>query len=201
MPYFECDARACEHLAGRDPLLGGAITRIGPLRRELRPDLFAALADSIVSQQISGRAADAVLARLTAFLGEITPEAVVAVSDEALRGCGMSLRKAGYLKGAAEAFRSGAVDPEALRRAGDGEVAEALTALRGVGAWTAEMLLIFSLGRPDVLSFGDFGIRKGISLLHGHERVDRPLFERYRALYSPYGTAASLYLWAVAGGA
>lgn len=200
MPYFECDARVRAYLTERDPALGGAIARVGPLRRELEPDLFAALADSIISQQISGRAAETVLARLTDFLGAVTPEAVAAVSNEALRGCGMSLRKAEYLKGAAGSFLSGVVDPAALRSAGDEEVVRALTALRGVGVWTAEMLLIFSLGRPDVLSFGDFGIRRALSRLHGHESVDRALFERYRALYSPYGTAASLYLWAVTGG-
>ena len=90
---------------------------------------------------------------------------------------------------------SGEFDIAELKSLPDNEVIKRLITLRGVGVWTAEMLLIFSLERSDVLSFGDFGIRRGICRLHGHETLDKETFENYRRLYSPYGTVASFYLW------
>ena len=83
----------------------------------------------------------------------------------------------------------------------DDEVIRALSSLKGVGAWTAEMLLIFTLRRPDILSFGDLGIQRGLRMLYRHKKIDRKRFERYKKRYSPYASTASLYLWAIAGGA
>ena len=197
--YLEYGEREREYLRRRDPALGRWIDRLGEVRREMMPDLFEALCHSIAGQQISSKAHAAVWEKLKTRLGEVTPETVAAAPEQALRGAGLSGRKAGYLKTAADRVLSGELDLGKLREKSDREVAEQLCLLPGVGQWTAEMLLIFSLGRPDVLSFGDFGIRKGLSMVHPRTEINRENFEKYRKRYSPYGSTASLYLWAVAG--
>lgn len=162
---------------------------------ECHDDLFPALFEAIVSQQLSGKAAAAIYGKLQTLLGEITAERLRAVSIEDLRGCGLSARKAEYLHGIAAAVLAGAIDFDRLARSDDATVIAELIKLKGVGVWTAEMLLIFTLGRKDVLSCRDLGIRRGIMLLNRLESLEESDFEFYRRRYSPYGTLASLYLW------
>ena len=187
-----------DYLTARDPVLGEAIRRIGPIEREVIPNLFTALVNSIAGQQISGKALATVWARLCDRLGEVTPETVLAAGEGGLRGCGLSGRKAGYMLSAARAVQDGTLAIHSLVDKSDDEVIKTLTALPGVGRWTAEMLLIFSLERPDVLAFDDFGIRKGMCRLYGLDELTRAQFEQYRARYSPYATVAGLYLWEIA---
>ena len=187
-----------DYLTARDPVLGEAIRRIGPIEREVIPNLFTALVNSIAGQQISGKALATVWARLCDRLGEVTPETVLAAGEDGLRGCGLSGRKAGYMLSAARAVQDGTLAIHSLVDKSDDEVIKTLTALPGVGRWTAEMLLIFSLERPDVLAFDDFGIRKGMCRLYGLDALTRAQFEQYRARYSPYATVAGLYLWEIA---
>ena len=187
-----------DYLTARDPVLGQAIRRIGPIEREVIPNLFTALVNSIAGQQISGKALATVWARLCDRLGEITPETVLAAGEDGLRGCGLSGRKASYMLSAARAVQDGTLPIHSLVDKSDEEVIKTLTALPGVGRWTAEMLLIFSLERPDVLAFDDFGIRKGMCRLYGLDELTRAQFEQYRARYSPYATVAGLYLWEIA---
>lgn len=187
-----------EYLISRDQVLGTAIQRIGHIERAVIPELFAALINSIAGQQISGKALATVWARLCERLGEITPETVLAAGEEGLRACGLSGRKAGYMLAAARAVQDGTLPIHSLVDKSDEEIIKTLTALPGVGRWTAEMLLIFSLERPDVLAFDDFGIRKGLCRLYGLEELTRAQFEQYRARYSPYATVAGLYLWEIA---
>ena len=186
------------YLAARDPVLGAAIARIGQIERAVIPDLFEALVFNIVGQQISSKALETVWARVREAVGGITPQRILAAGEERLRGCGLSGRKAGYMLGAAQAAVSGAVDFAGLADKPDEDVVRELTALSGVGRWTAEMLLIFSLCRPDVLSYDDFGIRKGLCRLHGLENISRADFAAYRERYKPYGTVAAFYLWEIA---
>jgi len=162
---------------------------------ECHDDLFPALFEAIVSQQLSGKAAAAIYGKLQTLLGEITAERLRAASTEALRGCGLSARKAEYLHGIAAAVLNGSIDFDRLARSDDATVIAELVKLKGVGVWTAEMLLIFTLGRKDVLSCRDLGIRRGIMLLNRLESLEESDFEFYRRRYSPYGTLASLYLW------
>jgi len=196
--YFVYGQKEIEHLKRQDQVLGAAIDRIGMIKRAVIPDPFTALISSVVSQQISGKAAETVWKRLENLLGEITPEAIAEADLEAIQKCGISMRKAEYIKGIAAAAVSGRVDFNNLHTLSDQDVIKKLTALRGVGVWTAEMLLIFSLCRPDVVSFHDLGIRRGMMYLYGLNELSRQTFERYRRRYSPYGTVASLYLWALA---
>lgn len=200
MEYFQYGADETEYLKKRDKKLGEAIERIGPIERPVMPDVFTALVNSVAGQQISGKALATVWGRMLLLMGEITPEAVAARSLFEIQQCGMSMKKAGYIKNIADAVQSGALDIEALKHLPDAEVIAALSALNGIGVWTAEMLLIFSLQRPDVLSWGDLGIRRGIMTLYRHKELKKERFERYKKRYSPYGTVASLYLWEIAAG-
>lgn len=192
---FEYSDKEIDYLKRKDKKLGAAIDRIGMIQREVIPDPFTALISSIVSQQIAKKAAETVWTRLNLKLGTITPESIERASLEDIQTCGMSNRKAGYIKGIAEAAISRQVDFSALHALSDQEIILKLSALSGVGVWTAEMLLIFSFNRPNVLSYNDLAIRRGMMNLYGLKDLPKDKFERYRARYSPYCSVASLYLW------
>ena len=167
MQFFEYGYTEIEHLKRRDKKLGEAIDRIGMLQREIKPDPLTALISSIVSQQISKKAAETVWNRLSILVGRITPENIAKVSQDEIQSCGMSARKAGYIQGIANAAASGMVNFDTLHMLRDEEIVKTLSSLNGVGVWTAEMLLIFSLCRPDVVSYGDLAIRRGMMTLYG----------------------------------
>lgn len=194
--YFEYGDEELEYLKARDPKLGAAIDAIGHVQREMdEADLFCSVVHQIVGQQISGAALVTVWARLVELLGEVTPQAVDAFSLEEIQSCGMTYKKAEYIKGFAGKVLSGEFDLDAVEHMDDAEAIRALSALPGIGEWTAEMLLLFCLGRPDVLSFGDLAIHRGMRALYHHRKVTRQMFEKYRRRYSPYGSVASIYLW------
>lgn len=199
--YFEYGDEEIAYLSARDPKMAEAIAAIGPLQREVYPDLFSALVNSIVGQQISTKAHATVWSRMLEAFGDITPEVMVACSDEELQRVGITFRKAGYIKGAAQRVLAGEVDLAALATLPDDEVCRELSSLPGVGTWTAEMLMTFSMQRPDIMSYGDLGIQRGLRMLHHHRRITPELFAKYSRRYSPYGTVASLYLWEIAAGA
>lgn len=199
--YFVYGQKEIDGLSRKDKRLAAVIERIGPIQREVRPDLFDALMHAIVGQQIAAKAQQTIWARLEQALGRVSPESIDNADTAALQGVGLSFRKVGYMKAAARKVLLGALDVEALRRMNDANLCAALRVLDGVGVWTAEMLMLFSLQRPDVFSFGDFAIHRGLRMLYRHKVVGRERFEVYRRRYSPYGSVASLYLWALAGGA
>lgn len=189
------------YLAAKDKKLGEVINKLGFIERGVIPDLFEALVNSIAGQQISSKALETVWGRITERLCPITPEHFCALSEEEIRDCGLSARKAGYIKSAAQRFADGSLNVEELKSLPDDELIKQLTALNGIGKWSAEMLMLFSLERMDVLSYGDFGIRRGLRMLYHHREITPVLFERYRKRYSPYGSVASVYLWAISAGA
>ena len=195
MEIFDCTSDELTALRVKDKKLAAVIDQIGIIERPINSDVFAALIQSIVSQQISAAAALTVGNRLSALCGKITPSKISVLDIDEIQRCGMSARKAGYIKAAAQAAQAGQLDFSALPKLPDEQVIEQLTALPGVGVWTAEMLLIFSLQRRDVLSFGDLAIRRGLCRLYGHREITKELFARYKRRYSPYGSIASLYLW------
>ncbi len=197
MELFTYGRTELEHLRKKDRRLGYAIDEIGPIEREVIPDPFTALVHTIVGQQISSRAAAAIWNRLQEQLGGIRPETIAAASIEELRRCGLSARKAGYIRGIGAAVTQGELDLAGLAALSDEDVIGRLTALPGIGRWTAEMYLLFSLRRPDVVSWSDLAIRRGMMNLYGLATLSRDEFDRYRRRYSPYGSVASLYLWAV----
>ena len=134
-------------------------------------------------------------------LGEITPEVVLSLSRETLQAFGITFKKVDYIREAAQKIASDEFDIHALRTMDDADVCTRLSALDGIGVWSAEMLMLFSMQRPNVLSYGDLAIQRGLRMVYHHRKIDRKLFEKYRRKFSPYCSVASLYLWAVAGGA
>ncbi|MCL2579428.1 MAG: DNA-3-methyladenine glycosylase [Oscillospiraceae bacterium] len=197
MDIFTYTQDELDRLSRKDKKLAAVIKEVGRIERPVNKDIFAALIDSIVSQQISGKAAETVWKRLLTFLGEITPETIQSTPIEEIQKCGMSMRKAEYIKSTAAAAFDGRLEIGRLQAMSDEQVIEHLSALPGIGVWTAEMLLIFSLERRDVLSYGDLAIRRGICKLYGHKELDRARFARYQKRYSPFGSIASLYLWRI----
>jgi len=197
MKLFSYGKAEIDHLKSRDKKLGRAIDRIGMIERQVIPELFEALVHSVVAQQISSKAAATVWGRLCGNLLDITPNQVASADVADIQQCGLSMRKARYIKGIGEATVSGDLDLAGLREMPDAQVIERLSSLSGIGVWTAEMLLIFSLCRPDVVSWGDLAIRRGMMNLYGLKDLSKKQFDRFRKRYSPCGSVASLYLWAL----
>ena len=200
MKRFQVTQEEAESLCRKVPEFRRIVSQTELPSFERCEDLFVALVQSIVFQQLAIKAAEAIFARVENLLGAITAENLLAAPEDALRSCGLSARKTAYLRGIAEARQSGSIDFAALAEKSDAEVTSQLVQLKGVGVWTAEMLLIFSLGRPDVLSFNDLGIRRGIMMLEGLDGLTPDDFDRFRRRCSPHGTAASLYLWRIKDG-
>ena len=184
------------YLKSRDKKLALAIDELGMIRREVRTDHFEALAMSIVSQQISRKAADSIWNRLKDKFSAVSAPIFANADLDDLHKCGISLRKAGYIKGIAEAVMNKVIDFDEFTSMGDDEIIKKLSSLPGIGIWTAEMFLIFSMCRMDVVSWGDLAIRRGMINLYGLKELTREQFEKYRKRYSPYGSVASLYIWA-----
>ena len=182
-------------LKKKDKKLAKAMDEIGEIKREINPDLFESLVNNIVGQQISMKAQDTIWKRFLDHFSAITPENIYNASLEEIQSLGISMRKATYIHKAAEKVHSGELDIHKLWEMSDEDVSKTLVSLDGIGLWTAEMLMIFSMGRKDILSFGDLAIRRGMMNLYGHKEITKERFEKYRKRYSPYGTLASMYLW------
>jgi DNA-3-methyladenine glycosylase II len=193
-PYGQTEIK---YLKSRDKKLGAAIDAIGIIKREIMPDLFASLVKSIVFQRISRKAARTVWGRLCEKFKEITPDRIARFTIEDMRQCGLPLTKARSIKTISDLLLGGELDFAKIRIMPDQEIIKILSSLPGIGIWTAEMLLIFSLCRPDIVSWGDFAIRRGMMKLYGLNKLTREQFDRYRKRYSPCGSVASLYLWAL----
>ena len=189
------------YLKSRDRALGAAIDAIGRVEREVDGDLFSSVVHHIVGQQISTKAQATIWRRMQENLGHVEAASVLRAGLAGLQALGMSFRKAEYILDFANKVQRGEFDLQAVAHLPDDAAIRALASLRGVGVWTAEMILLFCLQRPDVLSYDDLAIQRGMRMLYHHRAIDRRLFEKYRRRYSPYGSVASLYLWAVAGGA
>jgi len=194
---------AVEHLRSADDTLRELIDSIGPLDMEARmrgrpTDPYGALLRSIVGQQLSTKAARTIYERLIAIFGDRppTPQELLDADPEEVRAAGLSRPKVSYLRSLAEHVLSGDLELERLDELSDEDVAREITGVKGLGQWTADMFLIFHLGRPDVLPVGDLGVRRAVERAYGLEIIPRPedleaLGERWR----PYRSLASLYLW------
>ncbi|MCR4725227.1 MAG: DNA-3-methyladenine glycosylase 2 family protein [Clostridia bacterium] len=201
MAVFEYGSKEIEYLKAKDKKLGAVIDRIGHIDRPVDTDLFESVVHQIVGQQISTKAQQTIWHRMTAFLGDVTPAAIAAASADELQQLGLTFRKVDYMQDFARKVLDGSFDLDAVQHMSDEDAIAALASLRGIGVWTAEMLLLFCLQRPDVLSYGDLAILRGMRMVYRHRKIDKPLFEKVRRRLSPCGSVASLYFWAVAGGA
>jgi DNA-3-methyladenine glycosylase II len=192
---------AVRHLRAADKTLARLMERAGPFTMEIRKlhDPFEALARNIIYQQLHGNAAAAIHARVLALFGgvKLRPEDILGAPDEPLRGAGLSGSKLAALRDLAAKTVDGTVPTLAsLRRMADEEIVERLTQVRGIGRWTVEMLLMFRLGRPDVLPVGDFAVRKGFALAYGLAESPKPKeLAEYGERWRPYRSVASWYMW------
>ena len=195
---------ATEELAGRDPVLARLVAAAGPCQLDGRRELshFGSLCRSITFQQLAGRAAATIFGRFVAAATgggeavELTPEGVLACSEESLRAAGLSAAKTRSIRALAERAASGELPLHDVHDIGDEELIERLSAVPGIGRWTAEMFLIFQLGRPDVWPVDDLGVRNGFALAHGLRRA--PTSKQLEAegeRYRPYRTTAAWYCW------
>ena len=134
-------------------------------------------------------------------LGKVNAETILSADISSLQSFGMTFRKAEYISDFARKVHDGTVDLDAVCQMSDEDAIRELSSLKGIGVWTAEMILLFCMQRQDVLSCDDLAIQRGLRMVYHHRKIDRGLFEKYRRRFSPYGSVASLYLWAVSGGA
>lgn len=192
---------AVKHLARADKVLAALIKRAGPFALKTRHihNPFEALARNIVFQQLHGSAAEAIHRRVVELFGggRLRPQDVLGAADEILRGVGLSGAKTAALKDLAAKTLDGTVPTLArLKRMDDEEIVERLTQVRGIGRWTVEMLLMFRLGRPDVLPVGDFAVRKGFMVAYGLDEMPKPkALELHAECWRPYRSVASWYMW------
>ena len=198
--YFEYGEKEKQWLRSRDPVLSAAMDEIGHVHREVQPDLFKALINSIVGQQISTKAHVTIWNRMQERFAPITPENFENLRAEDIQTCGISMRKALYIKSIADAVSDGGLDLTLLPAMTDAEISASLVQLKGIGLWTAEMLMIFSMNRLNVLSYGDLAIHRGLRMLYRHREITPALFAKYQRRFHPYNSVASLYLWQIASG-
>jgi DNA-3-methyladenine glycosylase II len=192
--------KAVNHLRRVDPVMAGVIDAVGPCRFKATSDLthFEAVARSIIYQQLSGKAAGTIHGRFVSLFEGGRPHAagLASLPDEAFRSAGISRQKLGYLRDLAARVEAGAVPIDTLHDLPDDEVIRHLTSVKGVGVWTAQMFLMFRLGRPDVLPDLDLGIRKGIQQAYRLRKLpDAKKVHTIGARWAPYRTIASWYLW------
>lgn len=199
--FFPYGDKEVDYLKSRDKKLARVIDQIGHIYRKGDDDLFTAVVHHIIGQQISSKAQKSIWRNINNRLGVINEGTIIDLGREELQGFGITWRKADYILDFACKVKNKEFDLGKIPSMTDGEALEYLSSLKGVGIWTAEMILLFCLKRPDILSFGDLAIVRGIRMVYGHREVPKERFERYRKRFSPHCSVASLYFWAVAGGA
>lgn len=183
-----------------DPRLGEIFGKYKPAIIRPHKNYFESLADAIMSQQLSGKAADTLIKRFKALFPKVefpSPKQVLAKSDTELRSVGVSSAKASYLKNLAQAFEDKTLNFRNIDKKTDEEIITMLVSVKGIGRWTVEMFLIFTLGRPDVFSFGDLGLRNAVKKVYGLRQDPSPVkLKQLSVRWQPYRSTASLYLWA-----
>jgi len=189
--------KAINHLKNSDPVLRAIIERIGPCRIEYGPPEFHSLAEAIIYQQLNGKAAVTIFNRFADLAGKpLTPEGIVKLTDQQMRSVGLSKQKTSYLRDMAERAMSGRLDFTKLHEHSDDEIIQHLTQVKGVGVWTAQMFLMFTLKRPNILPTGDFGVQMAIKKHYKKRKMPKPaLMEKIARPWEPYRSIACWYLW------
>lgn len=222
LTYFAYSDVELDSLKAKDTRLAGAIEKIGRIRREVDSDLIASVVHHIIAQQISTKAQESIWARFCERFGtkenmkqkarNLTPksklniESLIRAGSDNLRTCGVSARKAEYIIDFARKVQAHEFDIERVKQMSDKEAIDELVKLRGIGVWTAEMILLFCLQRKDIVSYDDLALQRALKLLYGingegkQGKIPKEIFAKYRAKFSPYGSIASLYLWEISSG-
>ena len=199
--HFEYGEKEISYLKSKDAKLAEVIDTLGFVEREIDTDLFSAVVHHIIGQQISTKAQASIWQRMQNSLGQVNTETILSAGVSNLQAMGISFRKAEYITDFARKVYTDEFNIEAVGQMSDADAISALSSLKGIGVWTAEMILLFCMQRPDIFSYDDLAIQRGLRMVYHHRRIDRKLFEKYRRKFSPYCSVASLYLWAVSGGA
>ena len=199
--YFEYGETEISYLWSKDKRLAEVIDQIGMIKREIDPDLFSSVVHHIIGQQISTKAQATIWQRMKDALGEVNAETILATDISKLQSLGMTFRKVEYIMDFARKVHDGTFNLEAVWQMSDEDAIRELSSLKGIGVWTAEMILLFCMQRPNIFSYDDLAIQRGLRMVYHHREIDKKRFERYRKRFSPYCSVASLYLWAVSGGA
>jgi len=195
---FEVYQREIDYLKNKDQRMKDLINYIGEINREYNPNPFIALINSIVYQQLSSKAAASIWTKLNNQIHKLNPKNIASAKNSSLKQCGLSQRKIDYLKNVAEAVNKNELELSKLDQMTDQEIIDQLVKIKGIGTWTAEMFLIFSLARRNVISYNDLGIRKGLQwFLALRSEPTEKQFENFKSRFSPFNTAASFYLWEV----
>jgi len=189
--------KALLHLKSCDPILRGIIERVGPFRMEYGLPGFHSLAEAIVYQQLNGKAALTIFRRFAEAAGDpLTPDGILKLSDAQMRRVGLSKQKSAYLRDLAAKTAAGVLDFPKLLDLPDNEVIEHLTQVKGIGVWTAQMFLMFTLKRPDILPTGDYGVQAAIKKHYRKRKWPKPKdMEKIARAWTPYRSVACWYLW------
>jgi DNA-3-methyladenine glycosylase II len=189
--------KALNHLRKCDPVLSAIIEKVGPFRMQYGLPEFASIAEAIVYQQLHGKAAETIFKRFTALTGEpLTPAGILKLSDEQLRGAGLSKQKSSYLKDLAAKTASGLLNFSEIDKLSDEDVIQHLTQVKGIGVWTAHMFLIFSLRRPNVLPTGDYGVQMALKRHYKKRKLPKAKdMEKIARAWEPYRSVACWYMW------
>ena len=185
----------------KDPVIAKLAAKYGPIKSLPSQDIFADLVESIVSQQLSGKAASTIFSRVAKLLKTVTPKNLLATSDQSLRNCGLSWSKVSYVKDLALKSKAGTLHLLRLDNLSDEEVINHLVAVKGIGRWTAEMILMFSLSRPDILPLDDLGIQNAMIRLYNLQHLRtmnsklKTRMQEIASLWRPHRTLACRYLW------
>lgn len=194
------ESRAMQHLQAVDPILGAVIEKSKLSKVKPRTNYFQSLVEEIISQQLSGRVADVITERFIGLFDNApfpTPDSILARSDEELRKAGLSYQKISYIKNVSRAVSAGELDFKKFPALTDEEIIASLTQIKGIGRWTAEMFLMFTLGREDIFSYGDLGLKNAMQRIYGFRKhPSKKTAERISKKWHPHRTLACRYLWA-----
>lgn len=199
--YFDYGDIETEYLKSKDSRLGDAIEKIGHIYRTVDGDLFSSVVHNIIGQQISMKAQQTIWQRMNDTLVTVNADTIGSASIDELQSLGMTFRKAEYIKDFSQKILNGEFNLEAVENMSDEDAIATLASLKGIGVWTAEMILLFCLQRTNILSYDDLAIQRGMRMVYHHRKIDKKLFEKYRKRLSLYCSVASLYFWAISGGA
>ena len=188
--YFKYSKRELDYLSQKDKKLEMVINEVGFIKRKINPNLYLSIIESIISQQISTKAQKTILSRFYARFPNITPEIISNLKEEELQNIGISLRKASYIIGFSKDIVKKTIDLDNLENKTDQEIISILSSIKGIGKWTAEMTLIFSLSRPNILSYNDLGIKRGLKILYNLETIDQIQFKEFVNRFSQIGRAS-----------
>ena len=196
-PHKANHALATKHLKKSDPVLAAIIDRVGPCNMQYGDPTFHTLAESILYQQLNGKAAATIFDRFTALAGDpLTPEGILKLTDAEMRGVGLSRQKTAYLRDLSEKTKGGFLEFERMGEMTEDEVIEHLTQVKGVGLWTAHMFLIFTLRRPDIMPVGDYGVQAAIKKHYKKRKWPKPaMMLKIAKPWAPYRSIACWYLW------